>query len=144
MFYSHSFICGCPVFHVPFIEEIFSPIICFCLLCHRLIDHKYRAFIYRIYFWVLYSLLISCSDSHVYFLFKVLNHFGTVALVYSLKLGTWYLQLCSSFSPDCFDNSEVCYIVCLFVLWLHVNFSIIFQVFYLFCENIIDIFIGIA
>ena len=39
--HSFIFICSCPVFPVPFIEEtVLSRNVYACLLCHRLIDHR--------------------------------------------------------------------------------------------------------
>ena len=41
MFQFYSFTCSCPFFPEPLIEETVFSIVCSCLLCQRLIVHRY-------------------------------------------------------------------------------------------------------
>jgi len=78
-------------------------IVCSCLLCCRLIDHKCV-----VYFWALYSILL------IYMFFA-----NIIPLLYLCDIAwswkAWYFQLCSF--------SRLLWQSCL--LWFHTNFRII-------------------
>lgn len=74
----HSFACSYAVFSAPFIEEIFFPVACSCLLCPRLLNH-----IWCIHFWILFCCIDPCGYFCAFFSFHFYSCPGYFCVLYS-------------------------------------------------------------